>query len=59
MKFSSIILLTLLICSMSIFGNCQIETNKKCQGGSCASVCRRVIGVAAGKCINGRCVCYP
>nr|P60208.1 RecName: Full=Potassium channel toxin alpha-KTx 15.3; AltName: Full=Toxin AmmTX3 [Androctonus mauritanicus mauritanicus] len=37
----------------------QIETNKKCQGGSCASVCRKVIGVAAGKCINGRCVCYP
>nr|6AY8_A Chain A, Potassium channel toxin alpha-KTx 15.8 [Mesobuthus martensii] len=36
----------------------QVQTNVRCQGGSCASVCRREIGVAAGRCINGRCVCY-
>nr|D9U2A8.1 RecName: Full=Potassium channel toxin alpha-KTx 15.9; AltName: Full=Neurotoxin KTx9; Flags: Precursor [Lychas mucronatus]ABY26664.1 neurotoxin KTx9 [Lychas mucronatus] len=60
MKIFLPVLVMLILCSMCLLTEGQVSTNKKCSNTSqCYKTCEKVVGVAAGKCMNGKCICYP
>nr|WDU65865.1 putative KTx Tcis20 [Tityus cisandinus] len=59
MKVVYVILMVFILCSMVDLSQ-QVFINVKCRGSKeCLPACKAAVGKAAGKCMNGKCKCYP
>uniref|UniRef100_A0A2I9LNQ2 AKTx n=1 Tax=Centruroides hentzi TaxID=88313 RepID=A0A2I9LNQ2_9SCOR len=53
------ILIILLFCSMFNLNESTFIDVKCTSSKQCLSACKVAVGKAAGKCMNGKCKCYP